>query len=155
MMRTKVSVFTTALFLVAIGVSLGIGLTRGETQPDTTPLIISRLSSSDVTETSATITWSTNVPATSVVSWNRDYSDNGIIFSVGIIVAYTQDLRLVKNHSITLDRLAPGTGYCYGVTSTDSYGNEAGSGAYTFTTLGTAIGPTQTPDGSTSKLLAK
>ncbi|HEY49337.1 MAG TPA: hypothetical protein G4O13_04755 [Dehalococcoidia bacterium] len=77
------------------------------------PLAISAVETGNVTETSATITWTTDVPADSVVNY-------GTTPSLGLTAS---DATLVTNHSITLNDLVLGTTYYYEVQSTDGWGN--------------------------------
>ncbi|HEX08423.1 MAG TPA: PKD domain-containing protein [Thermoplasmatales archaeon] len=92
------------------------------------PLTISSVTTSSITKTTATISWKTNIPANSTVNY-------GINKNLG----YTKkDNNFVKNHSITLTNLQPGTTYYYEVISYDQIGNKAkdnnSENYYTFTT---------------------
>ncbi|MEM2947066.1 MAG: fibronectin type III domain-containing protein [Candidatus Bathyarchaeia archaeon] len=94
--------------------------------PDTIPPIISNIEVIDITENSATITWQTNEPATSVVQY-------------GLTTAYelgTLELSdLVLSHSIPLSGLTADTLYHFRVSSTDAAGNTATSDDQTFRTI--------------------
>ena len=96
---------------------------------DITPPLISNVSISGVTSTSATITWTTNELADSVVNYNTSLP----------LIYTASDPTLVINHSITLTGLNPDTTYYFEVQSTDTAGNTAvdnNSGLYyNFTTL--------------------
>jgi len=93
--------------------------------PDTTPPVISGVISSNITSGGATITWSTNEPATTQV----DY---------GTTTAYgsstTLNSTLATNHSAALSGLTASATYHYRVKSADAAGNLATSGDNTFTT---------------------
>jgi hypothetical protein len=106
---------------------------EGAYASDTTTLdravpVIFGISSSDVTGTSATITWTTDEASDSVVNY-------GTTTELGTIVS---DATMVMNHSVTLTGLTPETTYYYEVWSTDSAGNTAtddnNEAYYNFTT---------------------
>ena len=86
---------------------------------------ITNVASSAVTNTSATITWTTDVAADSAV-------DYGTTTSYG---SRQSDASMVTSHSITLTGLTPNTTYHYKCSSTNSYGT-AQSSDRTFTTYG-------------------
>lgn len=92
---------------------------------DTTPPVISTVTASSITSSSATINWLTN-----------EASDSQIEY--GLTTAYGQATALntsqVTNHSIALASLTAGRLYNYRVKSRDAAGNLAVSGNYTFTT---------------------
>src|SRR3989338_329494 len=96
---------------------------------DTTPPVISSVTASAVTQTDATITWTTNEP-----------SDGQIVFPTGPCPGGTNCgtpivPTLITNHSINLgNSLTPGTTYTYQVKSRDAAGNLATSATFTFTT---------------------
>jgi hypothetical protein len=93
--------------------------------PDTDPPVISNVDATDITSSTATITWTTDEPATSVVYYGTTTS-YGQTESVS---GYT------TNHSVQLTGLAPDTLHHYKVESTDASSNTAQSGDNTFTTL--------------------
>ena len=110
----------------------GAGATAGdvwtlstESAPDTPPVITSGPSVADVTNTTATITWTTDEVSDSVVQY-------------GLTAAYGQtesDAADVTNHSIILTGLAAETTYHFRVGSTDPSDNgPTWSGDCTFTT---------------------
>ncbi len=99
---------------------------------DTTAPTISAVASGNITNTSATITWTTNEPATSQVEY-------GLGASLGNSTAI--DNNLVAAHSVVLTGLAAQTSYVYRVRSKDAAAREGIGVSNTFTTLG---GP---PDG--------
>ncbi|MBI3231860.1 MAG: fibronectin type III domain-containing protein [Candidatus Doudnabacteria bacterium] len=95
--------------------------------------IISSVSNS-TSQTSATVTWTTDVGATSRVEYglNTSYDNQTSVSN-----------NLVTSHSVTINNLAPGTTYDFRVISTGSNNDEAISGNYTFTTQA-ASGQAQT-----------
>jgi hypothetical protein len=91
--------------------------------PAVSPPVISNINVS-AGETTATITWTTDEPATSVV----DY---------GLTSSYTdfeENLTLVTSHSVVLPGLTSETEYHFEIVSEDVDGNATGSGDLTFTT---------------------
>ena len=93
--------------------------------PDTTPPVISNIQVSNITQTSATITWQTDEESNSVVSY-------GLTTSYG---SATSGEANATYHEVNLTNLIDGTTYHYRVKSTDSAGNRAISSDRTFTTL--------------------
>jgi len=93
---------------------------------DVTPPVISSVASSNITGASATISWSTNEPATSQVEY-------GTTEALGL--SADLDTSLVTDHSVSLTDLANSTTYYYKVKSKDTTGNLATSKVYNFTTL--------------------
>jgi len=92
--------------------------------PDTTPPTISGVTAS-VSDTTATITWQTNEPASSSVSYGPTSAyENGTV----------TDSSLVTSHSVTLTGLTPESGYVYEVASVDGSGNASSSAEFSFTT---------------------
>jgi hypothetical protein len=93
--------------------------------PDTTPPVISAVSSGAITPSSAVISWSTDEDSDSQVEY-------------GPTTAYgsrsTVSAAPVRSHSVALTGLASGTLYHYRVRSSDAAGNPAVSGDYTLTT---------------------
>ncbi len=113
----------------AVGVSAcvgGCGGSGGGGEPsDTTAPLIITLQVTDITGTSATVSWGTDEPASSTVAWGTttSYGDGTIM-----------DSSLVYSHSYGLTGLAEGTLYYVRVTATDATGNPA-TATITFTTL--------------------
>jgi hypothetical protein len=91
---------------------------------DTTPPIISAIASTR-TANSATITWTTNEPATSQVNYGSTSSYGS---------SSSLDTSLVQNHSVTISNLSRKTSYHFQVVSKDGAGNIANSIDQTFTT---------------------
>ncbi len=87
------------------------------------PPTISNVQATAITSTGATITWSTNAPADSLV----DYGATTGYGSQSTIPT------LVTSHSVTLTGLSPSILYHYRATSTNAYGSNQ-SGDFSFTT---------------------
>jgi thermitase len=96
----------------------------GEPPPGEGP-VISDVSAVDISTTTAEITWSTDVPATSQVEY-------GLRTTYGSMSSLSSGL--VTSHSVTLTGLAKGKLYHFRVYSTDSEGNQTISEDYTFRT---------------------
>lgn len=99
---------------------------------DTTSPVISNIQVSSVTDTAVTVTWTTDEPSTSQVSY-------GMTPSFGYAEPQSPDTNMVTSHSVTISGLASSTSYYFGVLSEDSSGNLAesdpdGAGLNTFTT---------------------
>jgi Bacterial Ig domain/Right handed beta helix region/Purple acid Phosphatase, N-terminal domain len=96
-----------------------------------TPLTISSVAASNITFSGATITWTTNVAASSQVDYGTttNYGQSSALNST-----------LVSSHSVALSGLAASTVYHYRVRSTDGGGNQATSGDFTFTTASSTGG---------------
>lgn len=96
--------------------------------PDSTPPVISSVQVSSITDSKATITWTTDEQADSLVRYGTVTPPSS--------TAYASNP--VTNHSITLTGLSASTTYYYEVQSTDSSGNPAldnsGGAYYSFTT---------------------
>jgi glucose/arabinose dehydrogenase/PKD repeat protein len=92
---------------------------------DTTAPTISGRTATNITGTSARITWNTNEGATSQVEY-------GLTTSYGSLSPL--DATLVTAHSVALSGLAPNTTYNYRVISSDAAGNQKGSANSTFET---------------------
>ena len=101
---------------------------------DTTAPTISARTATNITGSSATITWTTNEAATSQVEY-------GLTTSYGSTT--TLDPALVTAHSVTITGLAPSTTYNWRVRSRDAAGNETVSANSTFTTA--AVSDTTAP----------
>ena len=86
------------------------------TPSDSVPPSISNVEVSDVTETSAVVTWETDEPATSQVM---------VCDPDGLCTWTEQDTTLAIPHSVSLSDLKPNTPYHYTVISIDAEENEA------------------------------
>jgi hypothetical protein len=105
------------------------------TVADTTPPVISAVTSLNLTGSSATVSWTTNEASDSTIEY-------------GTSTAYGNQSTLtplVTSHQVSLVGLAPGTRYNYRVLSKDAAGNTAQSANYTFTTTAAAPAPTPAP----------
>jgi len=97
---------------------------------DTTPPVISGISSS-VTTSTATITWTTDKVANSTVYY-------GTTVSLG---SSSRDTSLTQSHSIALSNLLASTIYYYNVSSCDASGNCNTSQQSSFTTSAEPVSP--------------
>ena len=99
------------------------------TSVDTTPPVISSVSTALISDAGATITWSTNEDSTSQVEWG---TTTGLGTYTASSTAYSQ------SHSVILTGLSSSTAYYYRVMSSDHANNFAsndnGGSRYTFTT---------------------
>ena len=95
------------------------------TPTDGTPAIISAVTSSGVTTTSASITWTTNEPADTQVEF-------GTSTSYGSTTPVNPTMTL--SHTVALTSLLPATTYHYRVISVDRGGNVTQSADFTFVT---------------------
>ncbi len=105
--------------------ALGTALPLGPPQ-------IADLASSSVTRSSATITWTTNVPSTSQVEYTS---------LANAIVRSPLDPSLLTAHSVVLTGLLPATPYQFHVLSTTTVGAAVSSLDSTFTTAPAGSGP--------------
>ena len=121
------------------GISALYPATGATPAPDTTAPVISSVTATGITDTSATITWTTDESADSRV----DYGLGTSYGSVG------SDGSLVTTHSVTLTGLNPTAAYHYKVTSSDGSGNSASSADLTFIT---AVVPTEATTVSASSI---
>lgn len=97
---------------------------------DTTAPAISGVTVSDITATTATISWTTDELATSNIVYNQETHGIG-----SNTVGETTDTTADKtSHSLTLDGLSSATTYYFQVKSEDAAGNMAVSGELTFAT---------------------
>jgi len=99
---------------------------------DTTPPIITNITVTNITYDSATIKWDTDEFANSLVKYG---------ISSGAYTKQEYDELFVKNHSVSLYNLSPGTKYYFVVKSVDLSGNSVESSEYSFTTSGTLNQP--------------
>jgi glucose/arabinose dehydrogenase len=94
--------------------------------------VLSNIGATNVTQTSATVSWNTNIPSDSQVEY-------GSTTSYGQLTPL--DNALVTNHSVTLSGLAAGTTYHFRVRSKNAVGNLAVSSDFTFITASTGSSP--------------
>jgi hypothetical protein len=87
--------------------------------------VISNIEISDITTETVTISWNTNSNTDSLVEYSFLGEEQGT--SQGVLEATT-------DHSITLEKLTPGTNYQATVFSKDQFGNQAQSEQFTFQT---------------------
>lgn len=92
---------------------------------DNFPPVISNVGITDVLDTTATITWTTDEASTSIVYYDTssDYSNN----------LSKSDSSLTTSHSLSLTGLTANATYYFYVESADSTGNAAASGDFSFT----------------------
>jgi hypothetical protein len=96
----------------------------------TNPPVISNVQATSVTQTSAAISWSTDIPSSSQVNYGT---------SSNYTSSTTVDTTLVTSHLTTLSGLSADTIYHFDVVSTGSVNNTSTSSDGTFTTLATNI----------------
>jgi hypothetical protein len=124
--QTAYSITVSTTDAVGNGPTLGgpIQATTNAT-PDTTPPVISNVAVSDIKQSSAVISWSTDERGTSAVSFGpmSGAPDNS-----------QADVASVTAHSITMTGLHDGTRYYLTVSSTDASGNNATSSEISFVT---------------------
>ncbi len=92
---------------------------------DSTPPVITNISTSGLTTSSATTTWDTDEPADSQIEYGLDTNYGQLVF----------DPTLTTSHSLTITGLSSSTTYHFRVLSADGSGNSAASGDNAFTTL--------------------
>ena len=102
------------------------------TAADTTPPVISAVTASSITQSGATISWTTNEPSDTRVDYGT---------TTGYGNSTSPNTNLVTFHSVTLSGLTPSTLYHFRVGSLDAATNLAISGDFTFTTATDATGP--------------
>lgn len=101
---------------------------------DFTAPVITNITVTDITNSSAVIKWDTDEIADSVVKYGTTYQ------------VYTESVKetlFVKDHAIELTGLDSDTTYYFVINSTDRSGNSAESAEYSFSSSGSA--PTPTP----------
>jgi len=98
------------------------------TTPDIVAPVISGISDTNISTSSATIVWVTNEPATSLVEY-------GTSSAYGLSVSSSA---LVTNHSLSLSNLAADTLYHFRVSSKDTANNQSFSTDTVFTTAATS-----------------
>ncbi len=119
-----ISIFFILIVCVLIGGGIYYFVTQREITPppdittDYTPPSIQNVSISSTTETSATIKWATDEPATSKINYGKT-EEYGLTTQL--------DTDLSTSHSVTLTGLDPNTTYYFEAISTDAAGNKATS----------------------------
>ncbi|MFH1232171.1 MAG: hypothetical protein V1709_11825, partial [Planctomycetota bacterium] len=86
--------------------------------PDTTPPVISGVTASGITQSLATIRWTTDEPATSQVRYGLDATCSSIM---------PEDPALVTSHSVDIAGLSSNTAYHYRAISKDRFNNTSQS----------------------------
>ena len=124
-----VKLITAVSLLVVMGLG-GVGCNQtadGSQKTDSTPPAISNVYIANITETSATIDWTTDQASTGQVEYggSPDYE----LMSLSVSEPET-------SHCVVLVGLHPNTTYHFRVQANDSLGNQSVSGDYTFTTVG-------------------
>jgi TRAP-type C4-dicarboxylate transport system substrate-binding protein len=130
----KLPVKIIAPVIVALLVFAGIyyfvirpgGLVQPAPSGDIKAFVVENILATSIAEDSASITWSTDEPATGSVEYGENES-----FSASSPL----DEMLTTEHNISLTDLDPNTTYFYRVRSQDSSGNEVISETYQLTTL--------------------
>lgn len=103
----------------------------GAVAPDPTPVIYN-LASSNLTSTTATVSWNVAPGATGQVEYGPTASYGSVS---------TLETNYLTGHSQNLSALSAGITYHYRVHSVDSGGHGAYSGDFTFTTTGGGVSP--------------
>jgi hypothetical protein len=115
----------------ATGYSTVMNFTTTGSQ-STPPPVISNVAVSNITNTSATITWTTDQGTSSQVNYG---------LSTPYTLSSTLATTLMTSHSVTLTGLSPGATYDFDVVSANSLAVSSTSANSTFTTTGTAPPP--------------
>jgi hypothetical protein len=101
----------------------------GQNPGDITAPVLTNIQASAITNTAATITWTTNEVATTQVNYG---------FSVAYGFSSALDTNKVLSHMVVLSNLLPDSLYHYRARSRDATGNEAISGDFSFHTTSVA-----------------
>lgn len=115
----------------AVGNSAQTGNLTFRTLPPPVPPVITNIRVINITDTSAIVTWQTDIPSTSLVEYGTTIAYGNVQSSPG----------MTTNHSVPLTGLAPLTLYHFRVYSTEATGLTSISGDNTFTTLGDITPP--------------
>ena len=123
--------FLSSFLAIAISVlSLAgcAGWTTGNNSQTSPPPSITSVSANNITATGVTISWTTNVPASSQVNYGTTaaYGSQSALNST-----------LVTSHSVSLSGLSASTLYHYQAVSVDASNSQVSSADFTFTTAGT------------------
>jgi hypothetical protein len=122
--RAKRIKWLRALSILLLCLSLFLAST-GCAKKDKRPPSIDDVSATGITQTSATVAWTTDEPARSQVEFGTTTAYGS---SSGL------DTRLITSHTVTLSGLTPGTPYHFAIRSSDEHGNEAISDELGFNT---------------------
>jgi len=129
-----VSKMVRATSLVSLAIALFFVLAStgcGDKDKDTIPPIIANVEVTDLSETSATITWTTDEPCLSEIEYG-----SATMSAHGQFVSYPfNDSSYLLSHCYELRLLTANTTYYFRARSIDKCGNEAASENFTFTTL--------------------
>lgn len=122
---TTATAFSNAIPISAIPVFIEAGI------QDAVPPIIASISTSNITPSTASITWTTNEPADGQLEFGTTACP---CFNTTPVVP-----DILTSHVINLSNLAPGTTYYYRVKSKDASGNLSVSSSYSFKTAVASI----------------
>lgn len=99
---------------------------RAQELPDSVSPALGNIASSQISSTSAKISWTTNEPATSQVFYGTSSATNN---------SSPEDTAMISSHNVELTGLISETTYYYKVSSEDPSGNISQSVNYSFVTL--------------------
>lgn len=131
-LKKKGIVVAPACQILPPGITKKLMTPPATTTPDTIAPVISDITSTDLSTTSAKIAWKTNEYATTQVFYGA---------TTGYASSTAQNSARVKDHTETLTGLSTGTLYHYSVRSVDEAGNAATSTDATFTTTAADMTP--------------
>lgn len=108
---------------------------------DTSAPVISNVTTTSITESSAVVTWSTDDSANAIVQYSA--GDKSYELTAGSLTLFAPVVSGSANHAVTLSGLSPATTYYFRVRSTNNVGlvttNDNSTNGFTFTTqAGTA-----------------
>ncbi len=92
----------------------------GNGSSDTTPPVISSIHITNITQTTATVSWSTDEPSDSTVGYNVYVPSET---STETYLPETGNATMTESHSVTISGLTPDTNYAAQIKSRDLYGN--------------------------------
>jgi len=132
--QSAVSSLANLGLLATTGSEQVCGLTAVPSAPpsDIAPPVLSLISATGLTQTGATIVWTTNEPADTMVEY-------GLTAAYGALSALNTSLTTI--HTAVVNGLSAGTLYHYRVRSKDAAGNQSASADFTFTTAPSATAP--------------
>jgi len=121
---------------IAAGALVGLAVLAPNSpnaHPDTRPPVISDISIHDISENAAQVTWATDEPATTEITW---FEENGGFNAASekIALGPSAEKILSTSHTILIVGLQPGKTYAARVISTDAAGNETISAEIRFVT---------------------